>query len=115
MKTVRSLLLILFLPLIPSAALAQMVISINFEGGQANPDLMGPGTAPVTATAGVVPAANWNNFPDWIGTGLGLADDSGTAVGALLTYTVQNNWAASNAAPGAVSYTHLTLPTNREV
>ena len=100
MKTVRSLLLILFLPLIPSAALAQMVISINFEGGQANPDLMGPGTAPVTATAGVVPAANWNNFPDWIGTGLGLADDSGTAVGALLTYTVQNNWAASNAAPG---------------
>jgi hypothetical protein len=100
MKTARSLLLILFLPLIPSAALAQMVISINFEGGQANPDLMGPGTAQVTATAGVVPAANWNNFPDWMGAGQGLADDSGTAVDALLTYAVQNNWAATNAAPG---------------
>ncbi len=75
-------------------------ISANFEGGQLNPCCGGGGTAHVTGTAGFDPVANWNNFPSNTGSGLALIDENGGASGATITYSVNNNWAATNSAPG---------------
>ncbi|MGI9243527.1 MAG: lamin tail domain-containing protein, partial [Verrucomicrobiales bacterium] len=75
-------------------------ISINFEGGQQNQCCGGGGSAEVTGTAGFAAAANWNNFPGNSGSGLALFDDSGSESGATVSYSVNNNWAATNVAPG---------------
>jgi hypothetical protein len=80
---------------------ADTVISINFEGGQLNPCCGGGGSAQVTATAGYVPAENWNNFANQAEADPQiLVGASGAAVSATLTYTSPNNWAATGNAPG---------------
>lgn len=79
-----------------SASLARAdIISVNFEGGQ-----NGNGAAKVTGTAGYDPAPNWNNLASNAGTGISLINDTGAASGATVTYSVTNNWAATNTAPG---------------
>jgi hypothetical protein len=86
--------------LAPFSAARADVIGINFEGGQVNPCCGGGGSAQVTGSAGFVSAANWNNLMSNTGSGLGLINDSGAASGATVTYSVGNNWAATNTAPG---------------
>ncbi|MFT5412184.1 MAG: hypothetical protein ACI9NC_004922 [Verrucomicrobiales bacterium] len=102
MTTLRPL--ILLLALIPALGFAQLQdqysIGINFEGGQANPALSGPGTAKVVCPAGIFEAPNWNNFPDWSGTDEALISNFGSALTATASFAVQNNWAATNTAPG---------------
>lgn len=67
---------------IPSQAAASSIISLNFASGAAS-------DYPMTSamTAGVIPAANWNNLVGSTGSGTNLLDSTGITTIAAVTWT----------------------------
>ncbi|MCB1098084.1 MAG: hypothetical protein KDN22_21110 [Verrucomicrobiae bacterium] len=83
------------------SALAETIISINFEGGRTTPCCGGAGSAQVSTVAGYFQADSWNNFANELEFDpQNLVDSKGAPISATLTYTSPNNWAATAAAPG---------------
>jgi hypothetical protein len=79
------------------------VIGVNFVGGQGGPG----GADSVTGTAGVIPAANWNNeAPASIAAPVTIFDSTGVT-SASLQYSAPNNWAATGGTPGGGSNASL--------
>ncbi len=65
-------------------------IGINFGAGRSGASLAGGDVA------GAVPQSNWNNAAGAGGGPLALADDSGTASGASVTWATDEEWSSGN-------------------
>ncbi|MCB2156846.1 hypothetical protein KQI84_18360 [bacterium] len=82
-----------------SSAFLALALAASAQAESINVNFTGNGGATVSGTAGVIPAANWNNVGGTTGTQSGLLDSAGATTGAAVDWQAQASWFSGHGDP----------------